>query len=181
MKILMPLLNNLDRIFTTRGSLQLITYVKGCRLALHRFLSGNPVATIHGVKLTTDGIPVIFGDLIPKIRSREGLRVILLFLNTILFSTRSLKPYAVPDLEPIVKSASKPFDLDELNPNQFWKELGYRPSRKVVPRSLKWKFYHFSTKAGPNGHAMSTALRDLVSLPDSLRASIKYIGGEIVR
>jgi hypothetical protein len=173
-----PLLDRLDLIYQTRGEMALITYCKGTRLAFHRYLSGNPIGSVQGVKLTTDGIPVIFGDFIPMIRSEEVPRAELSVLNTILFSTRSLNPRSVPEIEPITKSAETPFELDKLNPYHFWKELGYKPSRSSIPRSLRWKDFHFSTKAGPNGHAMGTALRDLVSLTESLRNSIKYLGGK---
>lgn len=48
----------------------------------------------------------------------------------------------------------------------FWRELGYSPSR-VVPRSVLWKKFHFTTKNGPNGHALGTSLTDLSLLPES--------------
>jgi hypothetical protein len=62
----------------------------------------------------------------------------------------------------------------------FWKELGYRSSTTSIPRSLNFKAYHFTTKGGPNGHALWTSLSDLYSLPTDLVDSIKSLGGKVI-
>jgi hypothetical protein len=61
---------------------------------------------------------------------------------------------------------------------EFWRELGYRPSQRWLPTGLAWRSFHLSTKAGPNGHALCTALNDLYSLPTSLVLNIMTLGGD---
>jgi hypothetical protein len=46
-----------------------------------------------------------------------------------------------------------------------------------MPQSVYWKRFHLSTKAGPNGQALWSALADLGTLPDSLVESIGVVGG----
>jgi len=59
----------------------------------------------------------------------------------------------------------------------FWKTLGYSHSESV-PKALDWKSYHFTTKSGPNGHALGSAVEDLFALPKTLVVSLKRLGGE---
>jgi hypothetical protein len=47
-----------------------------------------------------------------------------------------------------------------------------------VPKALNFKEFHLSTKAGPNGQALASCYQDFYALPDSLRESIKIIGGK---
>lgn len=61
--------------------------------------------------------------------------------------------------------------------NLFWKKLGYQPKKGKGKTSPRWSEYHFTTKSGPNGHALWTCLRDLASLPEKLYESIKVVGG----
>jgi hypothetical protein len=61
----------------------------------------------------------------------------------------------------------------------FWRRLGFGlPSELKNLQRSAWNKYHLSTKAGPNGPAMWSALSDLASLPETLVASIGYLGGE---
>jgi len=48
----------------------------------------------------------------------------------------------------------------------------------MTPKVLRFRNYHFTTKAGPNGHALGRFLDDLESLPESLRKSISIVGGD---
>jgi hypothetical protein len=174
------LLHRLDLVLKTRGPLFFILYVKKLRAQLLNYLSNNP-ERIQGVRVTSDGIPVALGDLIEHIRhvgSREIIEEsILPFLMTILFSTRSLKAGKEPDVTPITQPAKVlvPEFLDEYLV-QFWRELGTWPSTKV-PKRLKWKRFHLSTKSGPNGHAMWTCLNDLQALDESLISDLCILGG----
>jgi hypothetical protein len=59
----------------------------------------------------------------------------------------------------------------------FWRALGYRP-RGVVPGSVRFKSYHFTTKAGPNGHALGHYLDDAEALPDTLINHIGVVAGD---
>lgn len=93
-----PLLRKLDVIFASRGLAYLINYIKELRKHYHGYLSGTKVEP-KLVRLTKDGIPMAFGPLIPRIRGFETPA--MQFLNTILFSTRSLKCGSQPDVTPI--------------------------------------------------------------------------------
>lgn len=58
----------------------------------------------------------------------------------------------------------------------FWRSLRVNPYSKRS-RKLTWERYHLSTKSGPNGQALSSAIADLESLPVDLLESIKEVGG----
>lgn len=173
-----PLLLKLERVYKTRGQSEMINYIKSLRTALLNYLSGNKTR-VKGIKLTKQGVPKILVPLL-KLDSYgespiERLRIIL----TILYSTRALNLGTNPDTSSITSvGVSLPTDIMKYG-KSFWRELGYRPSQ-TVPKSLNFKAYHFSTKSGPNGHALWTSLQDLNSLPESLVTSIKTIGGEVI-
>lgn len=169
------LLLTLDRVLATRGTLELITYVKAIRSQLLNYLSGNK-EVVKGIRVTSDGIPCCLGDLIPEIRRSDSPGNILPYLSTILYSTRSLKPN-VPDDTSTVDGAPKqgPSQLGKYL-SDFWRTLRY-DRRERVPRKLRFKTFHFSPKSGPNGHALGRWLDDLDALPDSLRNSIGIVGG----
>lgn len=64
-------------------------------------------------------------------------------------------------------------------------DLGYQSRRgqrlNLLPRGLEFRRYHFTTKSGPNGHALFTSLLSLYTLPLDLVDHIKVIGGGILR
>lgn len=65
---------------------------------------------------------------------------------------------------------------------RFWKVFGVStPSPSKDKEKSSWKRYHISTKKGPNGPALWSALADLGCLPDDLKASISFIGGDRLR
>lgn len=68
-----------------------------------------------------------------------------------------------------------------VDPNRvaaFWKALGYWSNGiPKVPKECRFSSYHFTTKNGPNGHALWTALDDLRVLPADLKDAIKLVGG----
>jgi len=130
------------------------------------------------MRLTKEGIPVILGDLIPLIRRGES-PALLRVLNTILVCTRALNLGTDANLDPI--TAPPKVDISDISKyaSSFWKELGYR-SNKTVPKSVRWKKFHLTTKVGPNSendNALFRALCDLSSLPPELETSIRNLGG----
>lgn len=60
--------------------------------------------------------------------------------------------------------------------HDFWDALGVH-LRDKNPRSVYWKKFHLSTKSGPNGQSLWSAMADLTVLPDTLRHSIAVVGG----
>lgn len=174
-ELYLPLLQKMDTVMSSRGHVALIKYCKAVRASVLGYLSGNPDRP-PGVKCTKDGIPTALGPLIDELRQRETPGN-LPFLMTILFSTRALKVGTSPDFSPISSPPSVEVpDIGEYA-KKFWRELRYRPSLLKVPRGIRWTKFHMSTKAGPNGHALWTSLRDLASLPSPLVEDIKSIGG----
>jgi hypothetical protein len=162
----------------TRGTLFALSYLKAVRNIRLSYLSGEPKLDMKvKVKLTRDGIPVILGPWIPKIRSKSISSFERRFILTILYCSRALSLGKNPDLSTIESPRLQGFlRVSGSDFKSFWKELGYRkPLRNVS--LLDFKEFHFTTKAGPNGHALSTSLADLFALPPSLVASIKTVGG----
>jgi len=172
-----PLLRRLDSLRKTRGIKSVVSLLKDTRVVLLNYLSGNPIR-ISGVKSTKDCIPIILGDLVPIIR-REPHPDFLRVVTTIFWCTRALSLGKGIDLQPIISPAlQEPHDISKFVPD-FWKDLGYR-NLGLVPRSLRWRKCHLSTKVGPNSegdNALYRAMCDLSLLPSSLENAIRVLGG----
>jgi hypothetical protein len=106
-----PLLSTLARVEETRGSPGLVTYVKGLRSSLFAYLANNKDAKIEGIGLTKDRIPKVFGPLIPYIRETWSAKLILPFLITVLYSTRSLQTGGKGDLSSIISCSAYSYDM----------------------------------------------------------------------
>jgi len=76
----------LEKIAKSRGFRYMILHLKDVRTVFFNYLAGHPIK-LKGVKVTSDGIPQIFGDLIQDIRRGESPFVQI--LNTVLFCGRS--------------------------------------------------------------------------------------------
>jgi hypothetical protein len=167
----------------TRGTIFALAYVKAVRNTRLSYLSGeNKTDAKVKVKLTHDGIPVCLGPWIGPIRSKTITSFQRRFVMTRLYASRALSLGSDPDLTTITASpvTGKHRLVGSSEIQAFWKALGYR--KPLKNRSLRsFKEYHFTTKAGPNGHAISTSLADLFTLPESLRESIGVVGGEVLK
>lgn len=169
----------------TRGLSWTISIAKGTRQAYLAYLSGKPIK-VTGIKQTSDGLPCILGDLIPAIRrlhiQGEGEIRLLAYVNTILFGTRALKLGQVPDFTSIIGAfnGSIPSDFSSYTV-QFWKELGYKPSKSRYPKALEFKKFHESFKAGPNGPAMIASWKDFTALSPELLSQLSELGGPEIR
>jgi len=173
-----PLLDHQLKIFNSRGKSSFIAYNKALRGSLMNYLSGNAIK-VPGVRLTSDGIPVCFGPLIPYIRDKDHIYhfSVLKMTFSILSISRAMKDKVCPDYDAITHpySGVEGYNITQFVP-LFWKTFGYKPSGSV-PSSLKWKKFHFTTKSGPKGHALDSWLADWNSLPKRLRESIAILGG----
>lgn len=173
-----PLLTVIHSVFLNRGVTDGIRFVKIVRGNFLNYLSGNK-ERIPGVKLRKSGIPTCFGPLAEKLEAglvpTFGLRLIL----TVLFFTRSLKTQVDPDIDTIVgpsKRCQSTLGIGYLA-TRFWRELGYFHSG-ILPRDLRFRRFHFTTRSGPNGHALATWIIDLLLLPERIVEAIKILGGE---
>jgi hypothetical protein len=71
-----------------------------------------------------------------------------------------------------------PLSLDD-DIKSFLKDIGINPRYLgKVPKPLKFKEFHMSSKSGPNGHALWTSFRDIETLTPGQLSAIKVIGGE---
>jgi len=118
-------------------------------------------------------------------RAAAGESFFLRLLLTVLFSSRAFSLNLPADLRSITDPHLVGIrDISE-SVSSFWmKELRVNPQKKRVPSVLSFKKYHFTTKTGPNGHAISTSLLDLYTIADrfpDLLEDIMFIGGEKLR
>jgi hypothetical protein len=174
------LTNRIVSLVSTRGDAFALSYLKDARVAYLSYLAGNPMRK-STVKLTSDGIPCILGALIPYIRMATPPADMLRMLNTILWASRALNLGRLPDISPITGPPIRelPQDFGKYAVD-FWKELGYRPSKTFYPNRLKFSKFHLTTKSGPNGHALFSSLWDFKLLDDPLRKSLVTLGGPLL-
>jgi len=88
------------------------------------------------------------------------------------------------DLASIVRPGSANNRVMELvgRVREFWAELKPRLGNKGARKSSEWKRFHLTTRSGPGGgHALLQALRDLVTLPEELVESLRFLGGRKFR
>jgi hypothetical protein len=112
-----PLLEKLDTVFYTRGVAEAIRYIKDVRNCIFCYLSGN-IENSSKVGKTKDGLPLVLGDLIPKIRGEGFASSLLPALTTIFMVTRSLSIGGNVDLRTITDPV-KDQSLCELTLNKL--------------------------------------------------------------
>lgn len=146
--------------------------MKESRLFVTRFLCGHPLNDSDILKINEkSGLPTWLlpyqEDLISK--DKDFLRMML----TTLSISRSFNLKAEPDTSSITDKSDQYTDtITNSELRRAAKELSFRP---WVPRFSE---FHSTTKSGPNGQALLSALTDLTLLPLSLRESIYTIAGE---
>jgi len=90
-----------------------MTLFKVSRANILNYLSGNPERLI-GVSLTANGIPKFLGPkLIKAVMDKDPTK--LRFILTVLFSTRSLKTGASPDIKTITDPLDKGASVDGIS------------------------------------------------------------------
>jgi len=183
------LIHQLGKVQKCRGDEAFIKYLKFTRLALQKYICGQPlVQSQDGVGLTSAGIPKVLGPWIHKLESSSSplshhdLAVLLTILNM----SRALRAGKTVDTDPISASAkSRPVDIGK-HVNSFWLELGFskRPL-KECPSSARFRRFHLSTKVGPSKlsktNAMWHSISDLLALPPALYEAVGFVGGKLLR
>lgn len=103
LSLVIDLIHRLDKVVKSRGPEEGLHFVKSLRSAVLNYLSGDvkPV----GINLTKDGVPTFLCGLIPYFRRSQYL--VIAIVNTILWSTRSLKIGKAPDISPIKEQGLK--------------------------------------------------------------------------
>jgi hypothetical protein len=162
-----------DQWITTRGPLDTIARIKGIRLHVTRFLSGEPLMNPSHPSLALDksGLPSCLGPLKDLARSEDPNALRL--LHTLLRVSTMINVLGIVDFTPVTSPSTgtiKPQLKEDFTYvlNQLEWQLEVSP----------WTDFHLTTKAGPNGLALLSSLTDLHLLPDWLIKSIGVLGGE---
>jgi len=143
-----------------RGYVQAAKVFKLQRLAVTRFISGQPI-DLEGIK--QDKI------LLPKVLPR-GLRDLIELGDpwairwslTLLSISRALLGGTPVDLTTITnEDTHDPTAISDYEILRFWQSLG-RPKLQH-----QWKEFHWTVKAGPNGPGLQGALADLYKIKES--------------
>lgn len=122
---------------------------------------------VKGLPITKTGCPKALKFLL-KYDIASNLPL-LSYVNTILYSTRSLRLGGKVDFEPLTEPGiyARPHLISK-HITAFWKALGHHHRFKEIPESLRWKQFHFSTKASPNkGPALVNAISDLRAISNN--------------
>jgi hypothetical protein len=171
-----PYFDRLTKIAASRGLLAMLAYHKQVRLAVTRYISGSPVR-LEGIGSTKAGVPRVLGPLIGYLNCQEHLKWVL----TILYSTRGLSFPKEPDIESITSPCKREILLQDFGIKGFWRSLGLYKPLTLSSRKLRFRKYHLTTKAGPNGQALATSVQDLFSIPENLIKDIYVLGGSVLQ
>jgi len=179
-------LGRLELIHLTRGLMSAVSWAKETRAFFGRWISirGNPKDKDYYYlrkKLRTRlGI-----HLFRKIESMEPSRWAC-FAMTLLTVTRCWTTSPKPKLGPIEsgwlildgKPSFRGWPNLIRSKSKFWRALGVKSEEfGEIPRSSRFEGWYFTTKSGPNGHALWNSLLDLSILPPSLINSLITVGG----
>lgn len=144
------------------GLMWTIAHVKSLRLHATKWIAGEPIISPSPYRIRTDksGWPICIKFLKPDLEDLQGYKVILTMLSII----RAFEGGTPEDLTPI-EEPWKGSVRDSLY------RYSRTFSRRVRRSNLKPWSFHFTTKIGPNGHALATAISDAsVMSPDVIRA-----------
>jgi hypothetical protein len=159
------------KIFTSRGPKEAIRFCKE-RRALLMYLLGKSDNFDFSSELHR--IPK---DLKPIILSKGFDVPSMKLLLTIYSISRAFRLPSNPSFDSIVgPSTMKEYPFSEKDFGLFWKSLGY--STKLKPeRSIRFRSFHKTSNAGPNGQALMFSLNDLFLMDISLIEDIILLGG----
>jgi hypothetical protein len=179
----------LETVIQNRGPKEGIRVAKAARSIIFKFLSGDrskeTVLDLKRVLRASDlpntvkaAIRLVFDDIIFGL----DLRLVL----TLFYSTRALNLPPVLETKSITESSpvvicnstlgESPFGLIDLA-KEFWNNIGIKQQRSTVPKRLRFKEFHLTTKSGPSGHALWSSMEDFKNLPTPLKRTLEVIGG----
>lgn len=147
------------RILRTRGKREGIAYCKRLRSSLVQWLT-----TINSLdeEVRTSSKVGLPRDL--RFLKRRGIKVndaVIRLILSSLYGSRDIRLPPDSNIENIVSGPRSesgfPSNFDQYI-GDFWDTLGYRLQRGGVPKSVRWKKFHLSTKSGPTGQALWTSL-----------------------
>lgn len=176
------LLSKIFRILDTRGKPQAIEFVKSTRLALLKALEELSSERLQSKERNAVKFPKDLKFL--KIVQSNKIYPVIRLVLSVLAIGRFLRGDGTPSFSSITDGPifdRVPRDYEEgivpflrsngLNPKYF----GSRSKK------LNFKKFQMTVKTGPKGHALWTSYLDLLSLPETLKESIAYVGGDRLR
>jgi len=158
----------------TRGLKFALIYFKRSRLHFTKYMSGQPLLSVDGVKILPTGMPVWINAIVSELdlNNPNVLRMILTGLTI----GRCFNLSPVLDTKTITDEWKGVLpNISEREHQHILRSLGIKKFR------WEWSEFHFSTKSGPNGPAMLTSLTDLTYLPLSLKNDIFLVGGRYLK
>jgi len=170
----LQLTEGLQNSLRQKGWRETIAFVKSSRQAVLRSLTGSPLPSLDGVPLTPKGWPVWLRAFrvdisTPELfaKNRDKVRCLLTLLNTM----RYFYLKAVLDVSTIASPyAGGPLDITAEEHKLVCEWLKIRPSL------CHWSKFHMTTKSGPMGKALESAVYELPLLGPIL-PDIKEVGG----
>ena len=166
------------------GVKQACAVVKLQQLCITRHLAGSPLySNTLRVGMLSEGIPKDMKPLLEDIMSRDPQ--IIRFILTVTTAIRMIPgDGTLPHSSIVLESRSDPNTeakiIDWCKSSIFFGSIQTSFERCSI-KNIKWELPHLSTKAGPNGQALGTSLRDLSLLPDWLSGAIAVLGGRNLR
>jgi len=150
----------------TRGPVWAAERGKLSRLALTRYLAGQPLQEPAGLSLTKDGLPRVLPHSL-RVLIRQGDPSAISLSLTLLSLSRGIIGGKPTDLDPITRAwaGSIPWGMETFI-RQAVKTCGWRLS---LPN---WASFHWTTKAGPNGPAIATSFLDWEGLTPQLKSDL---------
>jgi len=169
-------LRKIRTVYDTRGKSECIVYCKSLRRSYVNYLFDDHI-TPKGSNHFLPKILKPFGHVDIQDKNYPLIRLIL----SVLYISRfiRLEPKAShQSIEDGPRFHEDPSDLKD-DMSRFLKDLGVnRHQQGKIPKALRFKEFHMTSKSGPNGHALWTSYRDLDEVPKSLRDSIRVVAGD---
>lgn len=157
-----------DRYTKTRGLTWTVHRWKSMRLCVTRYLCDQPLRVVDGMGIRADGLPRALGPVNDLIRSGSPIKI--KFALTLLSISRPIEGPIKPNLDSITTPWS-----GSLHPGLL--EFLPRFVEGLKKPLTEWEAPHWSTKQGPNGHALMTCIEEFLSLPYWLIQALKILGG----
>nr|WES13897.1 putative RNA-dependent RNA polymerase [Puccinia striiformis mitovirus 2] len=166
-----PYLIRINKIRALSGTPFTVKWNKAVRLCFTRWICGHPLRG-YGVPLHEDGFPKPLSAMKPWCSSRIGraLTLTMLTWSRALTATSTIDRNLIED--PYTGSWSE--DDVEKSVKAFLRWSGNRPTLRIKP----WTWWHLSTKAGPNGHAITSWWDDLTVISKDDVDAFKTLCGE---
>lgn len=176
LKFLLQVLLKIARVHDTRGKSECIKYSKHLRSSLINYL------------LSEDGVQNYLPKPLLPFKSRFRLSEnwnypLIRLVLSVTYSSRLLRLKENPNFESIETRpgyTGNPLSLESEIRDFLKKGLGVNPRHfGRVPKSLRFKKFHMTSKSGPTGyHALWSSFWDVIHLDDHLKSKIITLGGD---